>query len=63
MQLYHASCPQWDKVSGPVPRFRLEAKNDDITTRVYRCERCQDTIHIDMDWEEGVTVGPSERID
>jgi hypothetical protein len=63
MQLFHSSCPQWDKQTGPVPRLVLHDKDDEISTRTYRCDRCGDQIHIDMDWPEGITPGRYERID
>jgi hypothetical protein len=57
MMLFHASCPTWDKKSGPVPRFRLVAQGP-ASTRMYKCERCNDTVHVDVDWVEGAVVEP-----
>lgn len=63
MDLYHASCPKWDKNTGPVPRLRLDSRNIELATRTYKCDRCGDTIHADMDWPEDIEVEPDGRID
>ncbi len=58
MMLFHSSCPKWDKKTGPLPRLRLINQNVAVT-RTYKCERCGDEIHIDMDWEEGAQPEPT----
>jgi len=57
MMLFHSSCPEWDKKTGPVPRLRLIDQSF-VNVRTYRCERCKDQISIDVDWEEGAVVEP-----
>ena len=58
MMLFHSSCPKWDnKPDGPVPRLLL-IKQSVANTRTYKCERCGDTIHVDVDWTEGATIEP-----
>lgn len=54
MMLFHSSCPQWDKKTGPVPRFILTDQGV-ASTRTYRCDRCGDVVHVDVDWAEGAT--------
>jgi hypothetical protein len=64
--LFHSSCPQWDKKSGPVPRLRLRPQdrgNEALCTRTYKCERCGDQVHIDMDWKEGAVPEERARLD
>ena len=63
MMLFHSSCPRWDKDSGPVPRLRLVAQNEAICARTYRCDRCNDTVHVDIDWSEGVVPEKDARLD
>lgn len=60
--LFHSSCPEWDKATGPVPRLRLMDQGV-ASTRTYKCERCKDQVHIDMDWAEGATPEPEARLD
>jgi len=62
MMLFHSSCPAWDKRTGPVPRFELRPQEDIdlvLSVRTYKCERCGDQIHIDVDWKEGARVEPT----
>lgn len=63
MMLFHSSCPEWDRVSGPVPRLKLVEQNVAVATRTYRCERCNDQVHIDMDWAEGARIESQARLD
>ena len=57
MMLFHSSCPKWDKKTGPVPRLRLTDQGI-AATRTYKCERCGDQIHVDVDWVEGAVIEP-----
>lgn len=56
--LFHSSCRKWDKKSGPVPRYVL-VEQGIAATRTYRCERCGDVVHIDVDWKEGAIPEPT----
>ena len=62
MMLFHTSCPKWDKETGPVPRLILKDQGL-ASTRTYRCERCNDAVHIDMDWKEGAIPEPEATIE
>lgn len=59
---FHLTCPLWDKINGPVPRLWLVDQGI-ASTRTYRCERCSDKIHVDMDWKEGATPEKEARVD
>lgn len=63
MHIYHASCLKWDKKTGPVPRFLLDARNISLSTRTYKCNTCGETLHLDMNWSEGIEVEPDARLD
>jgi hypothetical protein len=71
MMLFHTSCknPPIERKQPSDPatsRLRLQPQAEEdiaVAVRTYRCEQCDEVIHIDMDWEEGATVEPTARLD